>query len=107
MSIVDGYGLSLKQLESIADESVISGKQLFKDISEQFISLFNDITFKGSNVNKILQEINLKQIHVLNTAILALKDHQTLKKLNLTVIIEIGINQFLLKFIKLQMLNKV
>ena len=42
---LDGYGLSLKQLESIADESAISGKQLFKDISEQaYLSLFNDIT---------------------------------------------------------------
>ena len=58
---LDGYGLSLKQLEAIADESAISGKQLFKDISEQaYLSLFNDITFKGFNANKILQEINLK-----------------------------------------------
>lgn len=79
---LDGYGLSLKQLEAIADESAISGKQLFKDISEQaYLSLFNDITFKGFNANKILQEIHLKADECIEYGNFGIENPNNIKKI--------------------------
>lgn len=59
--VLDSYGLSLEDLIKIADNRSISGKKLFEDIStEAYQSIINDITFKGFEASKILQDIQLK-----------------------------------------------